>query len=364
MSRGTGPSDGEGYNHASVAGPHIALTTNLVPTIGGPDPGVVVDRVADEPVVAPGSVEGYGPIFNAGVLHHDGRYHLFARGVRNGYRENHGPGPRFLDYVSDVLVFTSLDGRRYDFQQVLALASTNGVHAYEDPRVQRVRTPDGERVVMTYTNLPTPDSGQPWRIGVHRLGYEDGRFFLNRTSGRVVGPEGERDKDAVIFNLRDGRVGLIHRIHPDIQLAVFDTLDDLWNAPAGYWDAHMRDLANHVIIPAGEGALGVGAGAPPLEIDDALVFFFHERDAAAHYTVKVALLDPDTGHVEAMLPDPIMRPELVWEREGDVDNVIFIQGAVLREDGSVYFTYGAADRSVGAATLDGAALVAALRAAA
>ena len=102
MSRGTGPSDGEGYNHASVAGPHIALTTNLVPTIGGPDPGVVVDRVADEPVVAPGSVEGYGPIFNAGVLHHDGRYHLFARGVRNGYRENHGPGPRFLGNLGRV----------------------------------------------------------------------------------------------------------------------------------------------------------------------------------------------------------------------------------------------------------------------
>ena len=37
------------------------------------------------------SVPGYGPIFNAGVIHHDGRFHLFARGVRGGYRRNDGP---------------------------------------------------------------------------------------------------------------------------------------------------------------------------------------------------------------------------------------------------------------------------------
>lgn len=326
-----------------------------------PDPGIAAVRVADTPVVAAESVDGYGPIFNAGLIWHDGNYHLFARGVRDGYRKNEGPGPRFLDYISDVLVFTSPDGLRYDFQQVLASAPEVEVQAYEDPRVQRVRTPDGERFVMTYTSLPAPYSRRPWQVGVHRLGYEDGHFFLNHTSGRVIGPDGVPDKDAVIFNLRDGRIGYVHRVHPDIQLAVFDTLDDLWDPPVGYWDDHLRDLADHVIISATDGALGVGAGAPPLEIDGELVFFFHEREAGGHYTVKVALLDLDTGRVSAMLRDPVMRPELVWEREGDVDNVVFIQGAVLRDDGSVYFTYGAADRSVGAAVLDGTSLVAALR---
>jgi predicted GH43/DUF377 family glycosyl hydrolase len=324
----------------------------------------MVTRIGADPIVDADAVPGYGAVFNAGLIVRDGVYHLFARGVRDGYRRNEGPGPRFLDYVSDVLVLTSTDGREYRFQQVLAESDPAGVFTYEDPRVQRVLSRGEERVVMTYTNLPAPESGLPWRVGVHRLGYEDGRYFLNRTSGRVVGPDSHADKDAVVFNLRDGRVALIHRIHPNMQLALFDSLDDLWEPAPGYWDAHMRDLEEHTIIRPANGALGVGAGAPPVWIGDALVLFFHERNADGHYTVNVALLDDETGRVAALLPEPIMRPERHWERSGDVDNVVFVQGADVRADGTVYLTYGAADRCVGAAVVDGTAVVAALRAAA
>jgi len=117
-------------------------------------PSVAPVRISAAPIVAAGSVQGYGPIFNAGVIRHEGVFHLFARGVRDGYRRNDGLGPRFLDYVSDVLVFTSLDGRTYAFQQVLAESSPDDVHTYEDPRVQLVRSGGEERIVMSYTNLP------------------------------------------------------------------------------------------------------------------------------------------------------------------------------------------------------------------
>jgi predicted GH43/DUF377 family glycosyl hydrolase len=325
---------------------------------------VTVRRVTDEPVIAAGAVPGYGPIFNAGALHHDGRFHLFARAVRDGYRRNIHEGPRFLDYISDLLVFVSIDGRSYEFQQVLAKASPAGVYSYEDPRVQRVHAAGSDRVVMTYTNLPPPESGLPWRVGAQLLGYKNGRFCLNHTSGRLLGPEGEADKDAVVFNLRDGRVGLIHRLHPNMQLALFDSLDELWDPPRGYWDEHVRDLDRHTLISPSTNALGVGAGAPPVTTADGLILFFHERDHDGHYATKVALLDPDTGQVEAMLPEPIMRAELPWERNGDVDNVVFVQGAVPRPDGRIYLTYGAADRCVGAATVSTTELIAAVRAAA
>jgi predicted GH43/DUF377 family glycosyl hydrolase len=328
----------------------------------GPADNFGMRRVSDVPIVAAGSVPGYGPIFNAGVIHHDGRFHLFARGVRHGYRRNAGEGPRFLNYISDVLVFTSRDGCSYDFQQILAESSPDEVHCYEDPRVQRVATPDGERIVMSYTNLPAPESGEPWRVGVHRLRYADGRFSLNRTSGRVIGPAAEPDKDAVLFNLRDGRVGLIHRIYPNIQLALFDTLDHLWHAGPGYWDEHMRKLELHTILEATEGALGIGAGAPPIATADGLLLFFHEREGNGHYTTRVALLDDETGRVLSVLREPIMRPLLSWERSGDVDDVVFVQGAVAQPDGTIYLTYGASDRHVGAATLEAAPLLAALAA--
>ncbi|MFZ2055842.1 MAG: hypothetical protein WAV54_00330 [Acidimicrobiales bacterium] len=44
-----------------------------------------VRRLRDRPIVEAGAMLGYGPLFNAGVLHHAGAYHLFVRSVRDGY---------------------------------------------------------------------------------------------------------------------------------------------------------------------------------------------------------------------------------------------------------------------------------------
>ena len=54
------------------------------------------------------------------------------------------------------------------------------------------------------------------------------------------------------------------------------------------------------------------------------------------------------------MAEPVLEPELDWERSGDVDDVVFVQGADLEGD-EVYLTYGAADRCVGAAVALGAA---------
>jgi predicted GH43/DUF377 family glycosyl hydrolase len=75
------------------------------------------------------------------------------------------------------------------------------------------------------------------------------------------------------------------------------------------------------------------------------------------------LLDHSTGRVISRLPEPILEPELDWERNGDVDNVIFVQGA-HRVGDDLYIIYGAADRYVGAATASVSHLLSALTAAA
>jgi predicted GH43/DUF377 family glycosyl hydrolase len=306
-----------------------------------------VRRLSDRPIVDAGTVPGYGPLFNAGLLHHEGRYHLFARAVRDGYREGDGTGPRFVDYVSDIVVFTSADGHRYDYEYVLAGAGLGGALCFEDPRVQWVEHRGSRRLVMTYTHLP-PSGGGPWRIGAHQLRWDGGRFELDESTGRLLGPADIENKDAVVFTLEDGRVALIHRIHPDMQLAVFDDLDHLWHAPDDYWDAHLADLQRHTLLTPSPGALGIGAGAPPVRTDDGFLLFFHERRGDRSYTMNVALLDEATGRVLSRLPEPVLEPELEWERAGDVNEVVFVQGAHLDGD-DVYLTYGAADRCIGAA---------------
>ena len=318
-------------------------------------------RISTEPIIAYGSVVGYGAVFNAGVIEHEGTYHLFARGIREGYRRNEGAGARFLDYVSDVLVFTSADGIDYQFQQVLARSSDEWIHAVEDPRVQWVSSGGNSHAVMTYTNLPHPSTGGPWRVGAHRLTFDGGRFALDHSSGAVLGADGIHDKDAVVFNLRSGKVALIHRVHPNIQVAVFDDLDHLWSADSHYWDTHMNELDQHTIIASSVRVSGVGAGAPPVSTDDGLLLFYHERLNSGTYTMNVALLDHDTGRVLAVLPEPVLIPELPWELVGDVDDVVFVGGALARPDGTIYLTYGAADRCVGAAVIGTEDLLAALR---
>ncbi len=54
------------------------------------------------------------------------------------------------------------------------------------------------------------------------------------------------------------------------------------------------------------------------------------------------------------MAEPVLEPELDWERRGDVDDVVFVQGAHLDGD-EIYLTYGAADRCVGAADRVGVA---------
>lgn len=322
-----------------------------------------VRRIADSPVVSAGSIPGYGPVFNAGLIHHDGRFHLFARAVRDTYRRNAGIGPRFFDYVSDIVVLESVDGTDYEFAYVLARAGDHGVDCFEDPRVQHLLNGDERHLVMTYTNLSAVD-GEPWRVGVHRLHHDGQRFHLDPVSGRVLGPEGVHDKDGIVFNLADGRVAFVHRIHPDMQLAVFDDLDHLWEAGQDYWDQHVAELDRHTIISPTPGALGIGAGAPPVRTPHGLLLFFHERRADGAYTMNLALLDENTGRPITILPEAVLVPELTWETDGDVDNVIFVQGAHLDDDGdTIYLVYGAADRHVGAATASVDHLLSLLRAA-
>ena len=87
----------------------------------------------------------------------------------------------------------------------------------------------------------------------------------------------------------------------------------------------------------------------------------------------IAIIDTIKGdapdeviHVPApgtALPEPgsEVTAELDWERRGDVDNVVFVQGAHCDGD-EVYLTYGAADRCVGVATAHVGHLLEALRA--
>ena len=96
-----------------------------------------------------------------------------------------------------------------------------------------------------------------------------------------------------------------------------------------------------------------------------MLLFYHERTSVPEYTLRVALLDDETGRVargscRSRSCDRSSR----GSARGDVNDVVFVQGAVPLADGTIYLTYGAGDRCVGAASVDTAEVVGALLAAA
>ena len=189
---------------------------------------------------------------------------MFARAVRDGYRVNPewllkpGMVDRFLDYVSDIVVLTSTDGVDYRFAYLLVAAGTDGAVCFEDPRVQWV----ADDWSLTYTWLP-PAERRPWRIGAHRLRWDGERFWLKEDSARLLGPAGVENKDGVVFDLADGRVALVHRVWPYMHLAVFDSLDALWDADDSYWGPYMAELEDHVLLAPGPGAFCCGRRGSP-----------------------------------------------------------------------------------------------------
>lgn len=166
--------------------------------------------------------------------------------------------------------------------------------------------------------------------------------------GPVMPPE---DKDAALFPVRfNGRWAMLHRPVPKSAML-----------GAHIWLSFSPDLkhwGNHIeIIPAREGgwwdANKIGLCAPPLETNEGWLILYHgvrTTASGAIYRLGLALLDlQDPTRLLRRTDEWIFGPKMHYEREGDVDDVVFPCGWVVR-DNTVYMYYGAADSRIALAT--------------
>ncbi|CAM3340295.1 glycoside hydrolase family 130 protein [Rhodothermus bifroesti] len=308
-----------------------------------------------EPILSPMPEVSWasGAVFNPGAWYDGAQVHLLFRGVPAGYRrvplEQTRPGEPawgFEPYVSYIGYAHSSDGvhftvRPEPFIHPDAPYDRFGV---EDPRISRI----DDLYLITYTALGAPAFATP---GCVRIGLASSPDFRTVTKHGIVGPE-MTDKDAVIFPKRiRGRIAMLHRIAPSIQLIYFEDLEQLFHPPAALWERHLRTLDEHVILRPEFPweAKKIGAGPTPIETPEGWLLLYHGVDMQYVYRMGMALLDlEDPKRVIARTPEPVLAPELPFEREGDVPNVVFPEGAVVIND-MLYVYYGAADRTVGLA---------------
>jgi len=78
---------------------------------------------------------------------------------------------------------------------------------------------------------------------------------------------------------------------------------------------------------------------------------YHAVDDSFVYRGSVALLDlKDPSKVIARIPYPLLEPEEDYEKYGDVNNVVFPEGAYIFEN-ELFIYYGAADKYIALAKI-------------
>ena len=268
--------------------------------------------------------------FNPGAIEHDGETLLLVR-----VEERSG--------LSGFAVVTSKDGRtdwRIDPDRMLhpELDTFSEHWGIEDPRITKV----GDEYLVLYTGYSA--GGTLICLAVTR------DFVTYDRKGIVMSPE---DKDAALFPTTfGGRWALIHRPAP----ATKELGSHVWLS----WSPDMKHWGDaRVLIPARRGgwwdANRVGLGPPPLLTDAGWLVCFHgvrRTVSGSIYRLGLALLDrDDPGIVLARGNEWVFGPMMEYERSGDVPDVVFPCGWILREDGdTIDMYYGAADSTVCLAT--------------
>lgn len=287
-----------------------------------------------------------GAVFNCGAtVGPDGSIYLLYRAVPRGYTKK-ASGHGYDNYISSIGCAISEDGRHFTRRSHPVIESLEEYERFgcEDSRVTRLEMDGKVLYLITYTALSSPAfSGRGNRVALAST--DDMRSFHKHG---VVIPDLE-NKDAVIFpELVGGRIAMLHRVEPDVQIVYFENLQQLVNPNNNdeFWGAYAGSLEQFTVMkPEYEWEVKkIGAGPPPIKTEAGWLLIYHGVDAADFYRAGVALLDlEDPSRVIARSPYPILAPEEKYERIGDVPNVVFPVGAVVQE-GTLHVYYGGADK--------------------
>jgi predicted GH43/DUF377 family glycosyl hydrolase len=96
----------------------------------------------------------------------------------------------------------------------------------------------------------------------------------------------------------------------------------------------------------------VEPGPPPVMTEKGILLFYNGADDKLVYRVGWVYFDPkDPRRILSRSEQPIFSPEKSWELQGQVPNVVFVEGLV-REPKRWLLYYGGADKYVGVASLE------------
>lgn len=266
-------------------------------------------------------------VFNASVIRHRGLFHMHYRA-------------QGVDYVSRIGYAVSADGVRWNRlrEPVLVPETRFETKGVEDPRITEI---DGTFYMAYCGNAPYSGKGVEYCGSIYPLLARSENLITWERIGPMV--EGEDNKDHMLFPRKiRGRFCAFHRRRPDVWIAYSR---DLKSWP----ESEMRPVCASRPDVEWEGKY-VGMNGVPIETKEGWLAFYHAADASHVYRLGVMLLDrDDPSKILARPRKPILWPEEIWERRGDVPNVVFSTSNLLVGD-EVWVYYGGGDHVIGLAT--------------
>lgn len=161
------------------------------------------------------------------------------------------------------------------------------------------------------------------------------------------------NKDVFLFPEKiKGKLALINRILPDIQIIYFKDFKELGTSL--FWRKYLKNLGRFLVLENKYWfeSRNIGGGAPPIKTKKGWLLIYHgveETNVKKTYHAGAALLElKNPQKVIGRLKEPLFSPEENWEKRGEVDNVVFPTGTAIFGP-YLYIYYGAADKRIAVA---------------
>jgi predicted GH43/DUF377 family glycosyl hydrolase len=338
--------DGELFIYYGAADNYVALaTTNLHDLLinlkTNQNISPKLQRFDKNPIINPQVNNNWESraTFNPAAILINEKVHLFYRAMSKdntsvfGYA--HSCDGFNLDFRSKVPIY--LPRENFEIKQ-----KPDGFGGCEDPRMTRV----GDLVYICYTAY---DGQTPPKIALTSISIND--FTAQKWNFKkpiIISDPGTDNKDGCLFpELIKGKYVFLHR--EGGRGILIDHVDSL-------------DFKNNEFLQ-GEACITIGhqhwekakmgIASPPIKTDKGWLLLYHGVSNIDHHyrlgAILMKLDDPTT--ILGRTKYPILEPEMDYEKYGEVNNVVFPCGAVIK-DNKLFVYYGAADKVIGVASGD------------
>ena len=289
---------------------------------------IKLTRVSTQPILSPNPAHNWEAtaVFNTAAIYDNGLVHLIYRATDITSNGHDGK------YINSFGYAVSTDGVRFNRLEspILVNDIPQEARGPEDPRIVKI----GETFYMMYTGYGGRFDGD------YRISLATSKNLIDwQRQGIMLD---EANKDASLFPEKiDGKFFMFHRRPPDIWLTTSDDLK--------YWGNHQ--LVMSTLPDSTWENEKIGIAGPPIKRQDGWLLIYHGVSKEKHYSLGIALLDlDDPTKVIARQANPILEPELDWEINGYVPNVVFSCGQVVIGD-ELFVYYGGADTAIGLAKI-------------